>query len=171
MTFKTETKESKGGTYQVINPPNLLRAKVGPGQGIDPALVEQAEAAIAELADTYTDWVADDIARLEEALTRAEQETSARREHLERAYSVCHDMKGQAGTFGYSLMTRVAASLCRFIDSIKDKEVAGGDFEVTRAHLDAMKAIIVNKVKGEGGEIGRQIAKGLERIVGKYSEA
>ena len=167
MTFKTETKQGKGGAYQVINPPNLLRAKVGPGQGIDPALVEQAEAAVAELADTYTEWVQEDLAKLEEAVASAETDALARREHLDRAYAVSHDMKGQAGTFGYALMTRVAASLCRFVDALKEKEVVGGDFDVIRAHIDAMKAIILNDVKGEGGQIGRQIAEGLERIVGR----
>lgn len=42
--------------------------------------------------------------------------------------------------------------------------------EIARAHLEAMHAVIVNKVTGDENEIGQQIASALETAVNKHAE-
>ena len=34
-----------------------------------------------------------------------------------------------------------------------------------RAHVDALRAVVVSKLRGDGGPIGQEIVKGLHKIV------
>ncbi|MFX8758852.1 Hpt domain-containing protein, partial [Acinetobacter baumannii] len=51
-------------------------------------------------------------------------------------FRVAHDIKGQAGTFGYPLITRVAGSLTAFIERFNRAELSLSE------HLDSVTALI-----------------------------
>jgi len=53
--------------------------------------------------------------------------------------------------------------MCRYIQELDDPESLKGD--VIRAHADAMRAIIKNKVKGDGGVVGTELVTSLEKLV------
>ncbi len=42
------------------------------------------------------------------------------------------------------------------------------ELDVIAAHIDARRAVIGTKVRGDGGQIGRQIAKGLDILVERH---
>lgn len=78
-----------------------------------------------------------------------------------------HDVKGQAGSFGYRLATDVAHSLVRALTPILE------DFErrhdrplalriLLSAHIDALKLISHQRIKGDGGAEGRELLGELE---------
>lgn len=78
-------------------------------------------------------------------------------------------MKGQGGTFGYPLITSFADSLSNFTSiktDIDDKMV-----ELVKSHVDAMRAVIKGRVKGEGGEIGQQLRKSLQKAIETYKKS
>lgn len=85
---------------------------------------------------------------------------------LHDLFVVAHDIKGQAGTFGYPLITFVGNELCRFIEKIKEP-YTDEMFEVVLAHISTMSALFKNKVTGEGGETEHKILDGLEEITQK----
>ena len=64
-------------------------------------------------------------------------------------------------------MTNIAASLCNFVETVHtyDDDV----MEVLNAHVDALRGMIGNDVKGDGGPIGREILDGLMQAVAKNS--
>lgn len=64
-------------------------------------------------------------------------------------------------------MTNIAASLCNFIETVETHD--DGVMEVLNAHVDALRGMIGNDVKGDGGPIGREILDGLTRAVAKNS--
>lgn len=74
---------------------------------IDPQSLARAEAALAALADHYRSWAAADLVRLRAALTPFRPDT---------LFAIAHDIKGQAGTFGFPLVTERANALCRILE-------------------------------------------------------
>ncbi len=153
---------------EFITPPNLLKSKVksgGPG-AVDAATLDRAEAAIADMTDQYLDWVEQDlikIARAYEDLKNTEQDDIS--EKLQKVFQVAHDIKGQGGSFGYDLMTSVGNYLCRLIEyseptNPKLREAVG-------VHIATLKLIIAQRIKGDGGEAGHQMLKGLQKIFDK----
>jgi hypothetical protein len=163
---------SKQAAYEVIQPANPLRAKVGPPRPTDPGLIARAEAAIQEMAGEYLGWVADDLAVLEAGaagFAAPNADPVARAEALQTVYGVVHDIKGQGATFDFPLVTGIAASLCRYLE--RTAEIGGGDGvpaadpEIVTAHVAALRAVIGNGVKGDGGPLGRQVEQELARVV------
>ena len=108
---------AKQQPIEIFMPPNMLKAKVGGAVGgIDMAAIKRAEAAMETLKSEFADWLADDVARLVEAATAiAAAATNEGRAQLLRA---AHDLKGQADTFDYPLIARMAASLTKLMDEI-----------------------------------------------------
>nr|MEA2797504.1 hypothetical protein [Phenylobacterium sp.] len=149
---------------QMIQPVNALRLKVGGGRlgAIDPAAIAKAEAALKSLASNFTQWLADEISKLDAARqqVRAEGATS---ETMENLYLRAHDLKGLGTTYGYQLITRIAGSLCKLIDD-KEKR-ATTSLELVDAHIDAIKAAIRDDIKSDEHPVGRVLVEELERRV------
>ncbi len=152
---------------QIINPPNTLRSKVGTGGpgAVDLKTLERAEAVIAEMADDYLKWAEDDLVKLEEAFASLAAGSGDAKANIDRVYHICHDMKGQGGSFGYTLMTAIGTLLCRYLEKL---EAAGPeDHEVVRLHLDAMKLVIAQRMTGDGGQAGDALLVGLQQVAEK----
>src|SRR3954453_15156512 len=102
---------------ELFMPPNMLKAKVGSGSsGPDMAAIKRAEGAMEDLKGEFSDWIAHDVQALTAACARyaANPDTDARNALLRGA----HDIKGQAPTYNYPLIARVAASLSRMIGEL-----------------------------------------------------
>ena len=108
---------------------------------------------MAKLKAGYLDWLAEDIARLRDALAAATTEPADRKRHLDRAYAVSHDIKGQGGTFGFDLVTTLGQSLCDFIKNGKAESEAG--LGVVEAHIAAFETVAGEQIEGDGGSAGR----------------
>ena len=63
------------------------------------------------------------------------------------------------------MVTNIAASLCNFVEAVDnyDEDV----MEVLNVHVDALRGMIGNDVKGDGGLIGHKILDGLMQAVAK----
>jgi hypothetical protein len=121
----------------MIQPNNALRLKVGGGRlgAIDPAAIAKAEAALKSLASNFSQWLNDEIVKLEAARQQVKSE-GVTPESMENLYLRAHDLKGLGTTYGYQLITRIAGSLCRMIDD-KEKR-ASVPLELVDAHIDAI---------------------------------
>ena len=156
---------------EIISPPNLLKAKVktgGPG-AVDAAMLDRAEAAIANLADQYLDWVEQDLDRIAKAfeeLKSADEATVPQK--LETIFQVSHDIKGQGGSFGYDLMTSVGNQLCRLIEHADPGNPKL--LEAIGVHIETLKLVIAQRIKGNGGKVGEQMLAGLEQVYKKTTD-
>jgi hypothetical protein len=151
---------------QIINPPHMIKHKVSGGGGPSPEMLAKAEAAINKMSEDYPSWAVDDVDRLEQLVKQAQPGVGNGRELMQEAFKLAHDMRGQGGSFGYPLMTRISNSFCRFVEQLN--EVDTGSLEICMAHVASMRAVLQNRVKGTGGAVGAQIADGLETAVQKY---
>ena len=130
-------------------------------------MLKKAEDVIQEHGKKYRERAQAQIDGLFETVREAQSETGDRTTIFEKIFRQSHDIRGLGSTFGYFLVTDIAASLCDFIESVDDYDE--GVMVVLDAHVDALRGMIGNDVKGDGGQIGRGIIEGLERAVVKNS--
>lgn len=157
---------SEDKSPRVITPPNTLKTKVkvgGPG-AVDPEVLERAEAVIANLTDNYLEWVQEDFEKILQAYNDLKATQGDNCDVLERVFQVAHDMKGQGGSFGYDLITVIGNQLCRFLEKVDRSKVGPSEVEIIRVHIDAMRVVISNRIRGDGGKIGRELLAGLDLV-------
>lgn len=100
---------------ELFMPPNMLKAKAGGGLGgIDMAAMKRAEGAIETLKTEFADMMADDVKTLVAARARYAKAPDGRAALMRAA----HDIKGQAATFQFPLIARVAGSLAKLIGEL-----------------------------------------------------
>ena len=62
-------------------------------------------------------------------------------------------------------MTAIGNELCRFIE--KSDKTRPGEIEAIKLHIDALKLVIAEDLKGNGGKAGEQMLSGLQKICDK----
>jgi hypothetical protein len=147
---------------ELFMPPNMLKAKVGGTVvGLDMAAINRAEAAMENLKSEFAGWAQDDVRRLVAARDAfAANPNLATRAGLLRA---AHDMKGQAATFNYPLISRVAGSLSQLIhDLSQSAELSLG---LVDAHVNAIHVIYRDKVMDMSNKVALALAEELEARV------
>jgi tryptophan 2,3-dioxygenase len=159
-------KKPKSDSVQIFNPPHLLKHKVKGGGGPSPEMLAKAQEAISKMSDDYPTWAIQDVDRLEGHVATLAAGDETKGEKVREAFHVAHDMRGQGGSFGYPLVTRIANSFCRFTEKMETLD--DGAIGILQTHVNALRAVIGNRVSGTGGATGTQIADGLEQAVQKY---
>jgi hypothetical protein len=156
---------SEQNSGQIIQVPNTLRLKVaGAGRlgALDPAAIAKAEAALKSLSGNFAQWLQDEITKLETArqAIRTDGMTPATVESL---YLRAHDLKGLGTTYGFPLITRIAASLCALTDDAEKRTRA--PMALVDAHIDAIRAAVRDDIKTDEHPVGRVLADELEARV------
>ncbi|MCG8508059.1 MAG: response regulator [Rhodospirillales bacterium] len=152
--------------------PNRLKGKVGGLGGgemgeIPVSILEDAEAELEKAATDFTEWAGGYLAKLSKFCEQALEQTEGRRKYFNEINLLAHELRGQGGTFGYPLMSTfgkmlydVTGSECREDDNA---------VEIVKAHIDAMRAVLREKISGSGGNVGRELLKSLEIAVEKLT--
>ena len=147
---------------ELFMPPNMLKAKVGGTfSGPDLAAIKRAESAMEALKGEFAGWAEDDVRKLTAARERFAKTRDAKsRAGLLRA---AHDMKGQAATFDYPLIARVAGSLSHLIHDLPEK--AELPLSLVDAHVSAIHVIYRDKVMDMSNKVALKLAGELEARV------
>jgi hypothetical protein len=147
---------------ELFMPPNMLKAKVGGGPGgLDLAAMQRAEDAMAALESEFGDWIATDVMALADARQRySETPDAAARGALLRT---AHDIKGQAPTFHYPLIARVASSLSRMIGELPSSAVI--PLNLVDAHVNAIQVIHKNKMQDTNDRTAQALCAELDARV------
>ena len=157
---------------RIIRPNLTLNSKVtvgGPG-AVDEAALERAEKVIESMSDDYLKWAKDDLTKLAKAFAGLKGGQGDTGKHLDAVFSVSHDIKGQGGSFEYDLMTIIGNQLCRFIETL-DGKAGAPEVEVIELHVNALQAVMAQKLKKDGGPVGKALLTGLERVIEKRTRA
>ncbi len=154
---------------EFIENPNPLRKKVKVEHGVDPkGMIDRANKKVAELSGEFEDIFAESILALGTTMKTLRSGAEDEDATLAALRRLLHDLRGQAGTFGYPLVSQVGDSACKFIDLSEDFGVT--EIEVIGMHIDALKAISQAKIKGDGGPVGAELMTGLRKVITKYNE-
>ncbi|MEP4377464.1 MAG: hypothetical protein ABJ215_13550 [Alphaproteobacteria bacterium] len=159
----------QNGAYQLITPPNLLKAKVGKGGmgGIDPDLIKHAETVIGAMGDEFAETVSNEILRVLELAMDLEAAPDEAESVMKKVRKVANELRGQGGTYGYDLISDVSDCLFRYTDRLSSAAELNPD--VLRAHADAMRAVVKNDVRGDGGQVGIDLVESLKALVARMT--
>jgi chemotaxis protein histidine kinase CheA len=154
---------------EVIEMPNMLRLRVGSRfGGLNAGALAKAEAALKSLSSQFSQWLKDELAKLEAARAAIHAE-GLTKETGDRLYTHAHDLKGLGATYEFPIITRMAGSLCRLIDTPEQR--AKAPLKLVDAHIDAIKAAVRDDIRDDVNPVGRILAEELERQVAAYTAA
>jgi HPt (histidine-containing phosphotransfer) domain-containing protein len=151
---------------EIINPPNALKAKVGGAlPALDQHAIARAEAALAKLSDQFNDWIAEELDKLIAAWGVYET-SGGSQEARDELHRRAHDLKGLAPTYGYPLVGRICGSLCKLTGDESLGQVP--PISLLRAHVDATKAAVKNKIMSTDHPVAVALTAELEAQMKKY---
>ena len=139
-------------------------ARIGVSDVVDAETAERARAVVANLAGAYIESATRDIETVDDAHARAVADPAEHGAQIKRIAELAHDIEGQGGSFGYPLMSAIGESLgdcCRATDRRDESRL-----ELIKAHIDAMKTVIGNRLEGDGGVLGAELVGLLRDAVG-----
>ena len=154
---------------EIIEVPNTLKLKVSYGpDGVDAAMLEKAEALIANLQGDFVVWVQEDLKKLQQHFDAAMALPVEERGHaMKEVFGVLHNMKGQGGSFGFPLITSLANMLCRFMES--RTTFGPSEMEGVSVCVNAIRLVVAERLSGDGGTKGEKLIKGIELVIQKFS--
>ena len=153
--------------------PNSLKEKAGgmgvKGRGSLPVeVLQEADAQLERKAVEFHDWALEYLANLSAYCVRAHQAPlGERRAHFDNINLLAHELRGQGGIFGYGLITVVGKSLYEITRMGCPTDDVSVD--VVKAHIDTMRVVFRDKITGDGGEVGRELLKGLSAAAKRYA--
>jgi chemotaxis protein histidine kinase CheA len=165
---KADLAVSTFADHEVILPPNKLKKavqKIKPGVKIDFDPVANAEAALAELAEDFTQWMDQECIRLDTA-RKAIRSAGVNQGTRDALFLAAHDIKGQAATFGFPLVMPVAESLCRLIEHTPD--MSRLPISLIDQHVDAVRAITHKNTRGDSETNAAKLAEKLRHVTDEF---
>ncbi len=152
--------------------PNYLKQKMGSNAMRQPFVLPDdvlfnAEQQLKREADGFLDWAKGYLDRLSKQVAEAKMVTGEREKNFEEINLIAHELRGQGGTFGYPLITVFGKSLYEVTKPPCRQDDA--NLEIVKAHIDTMRAVLREKIEGDGGETGQMLFKALKMAINKYA--
>jgi len=139
----------------------------GSGDEIDYEAIARAEKAIEELSVEFDGWLSEEVTRLLAART-ALHDSGPSDDTFEELYRAAHDLKGEGDTFGYPLVTEIAALLCKLLEAADDR--AQLPMTLVDNHVDAIHIIMRDKIKEPDHDTSRAVIERLGEVVEDYED-
>jgi chemotaxis protein histidine kinase CheA len=151
---------TKNDKAEIIRPPNTLQVKLGGGSGIaiDADAITRAERAVDGLKCEFSSWLTQDIATLSSSFATFAKDRNSN--NAGALYRAAHDLKGQATTFEYPLVARIAASLAKLMQGLRSLEAA--PLPLVEAHVNAIHVIHRDRIKDISNLVALTLAEELE---------
>lgn len=141
--------------------PLLAKVKAGPESGFDFAAADNV---ILELAKEFAARLPAELEKIEAAF-KAVQASPEDEELRNALFRLVHDLKGQAGTFDYNLITVVGNDLCRFLE--RRVQMTSRRLKVVGFFIEGMGLVAKRDIKGDGGEFGMKLINTLHGMTQK----
>lgn len=122
---------------------------------LDPRVLDQMQKTIKTLAATYKETLVGQIASL---LPLIEAGSADAGEARSRLYSIAHDVRGLAGTFGLAIVGNFARSLCGYMEKHTDL-----DSMIIRFHIEAMRDAVTDPAPDSN--LADETLRSLERLI------
>ena len=151
------------GKSSLIKPGRHLGDKVSKTGGPTPhQAVLRALNATEDMIEAYQGWAVDDLQTLWQTF---QESATGKGANLKALFDLAHEVRGQGGSFGFPLITKIGDSLCKFLEPLDS--LTNRDLEVVRIHILAMKAVFHQGLKGNmgmAGEVGHELPKLLAAL-------
>jgi len=170
MASRKETAASVAtfADHEVITPPHELRKAVATASDPTDDPVARAEAALAQLTSEFAGWMHDECDRLEAARQQVAKLGLLKETH-DALFRAAHDIRGEAGTFGFPAVAGVADSLCRLLEHTPD--IARIPTTLVDQHVDAVRAIIREHARPDLPAAAEALTKRLRDVTDEFLRA
>lgn len=151
--------------YEVITPAHPLRRVVSPAGDTNDDPVARAEAALAELSGEFGTWMDSECERLETARREVKGSGFTQQSH-DALFRAAHDIKGEAGTFGFPAVASIADSLCRLLEHTPD--MGHIPPALVDQHVDAVRAVVREYARPDLLDIAAALTKRLREVTDEF---
>jgi hypothetical protein len=153
---------------QYVTPPRKLADKTGHGTpGAGDRMVKKADQAVKEHQENvdYKAIATQSLDRLNQ-LMHAFTADPLSSDLSHRIYELCHDLRGEAASFGYPSVSRVAELICKVVDcdAHRDKRF----LDVVKIEVDSLRAMVRYDVKGNPRGTALEVIDALEFLVDTF---
>lgn len=157
-----ERKQEKANVYKANR---MLQQKVGSGP-LDERAVQRSQKAIDENDVDFTPLGMRFLDLLEAAVKQAGDEFIDMKTRKQALTSPVMELKANAAIFHYSLIGNLANIMLSFLESIEelDKDAVS----IVGAHHTTLHAIVMKKMKGDGGKYGDILTGELKDACARY---
>lgn len=122
------------------------------------------DSSIDRLKETYIHWTEAQLEKLHSHIKLLTQnDMNDADSTVRKIFELAHNIKGLGGSFGYYLMTDIAASLCEYLRNSED--FIHVKPEIITAHAKAMDVVIAEEIIGTGGAQGDMILARLRGMI------
>ncbi len=161
--------EYKGNTVVVADADYSMKQKIGDDVSLRDIFTEEAieaaEAVVEESSDSFMEDVSELLMWLEKHY-KVIQENPEKTGRLAQMMELSLSVKSKSGVFGYDLATRIAKFLH---DYLEGAETVNEDrLTVIREHIDTLKVIFHQRIKGEGGDVGKTLLDYMQKLTIRY---
>lgn len=153
------------GQGRVIPVANTLRLKVGGGGGIDLVALARAEQAIKGLTLNCDQLMREELSKLDEARARM-RIAGFTAEAADGLRERATDLRGLSTTYGYPVVTNIAASLGRLIGD--PSSMVNPPLSLLDAHIASMKAAVRSNIRDIDNPVAKTLLAELETCVRDY---
>jgi HPt (histidine-containing phosphotransfer) domain-containing protein len=151
--------------YEVITPPHELRKVLAPAGDVIDDPVARAEAALAELSSEFSGWMDSECDRLEAARQDVKRDGFTQKTH-DTLFRAAHDIKGEAGTFGFPAVVGAAESLCRLIEHTPDMQDI--PLALVDQHVDAIRAVVREYARADLIDAATALTRRLREVTDEF---
>ena len=151
--------------YEVITPAHPLRRAVAPAGDVTDDPVARAEAALAELSGEFGTWMESECERLEAARQDVKSSGFTDKTH-DALFRAAHDIKGEAGTFGFPAVAGIADSLCRLLEHTP--EMGRIPLPLVDQHVDAVRAVVREYARPDLLDVAAALTKRLREVTDDF---
>jgi hypothetical protein len=169
MSEQDKDQKSSMADTRFMRLPSVAERKLGADLDaapirLDPRAIDHMQDTIDSLRLTYAEALQAQIDRLVALATPACEGYGPAREKL---YTIAHDTRGLAGTFGFPLVGRIAHSLCDYLELGKRKTWL--DTTLVSLHASAMRDAVKTGSKNEADD--EAVLRELEALVDRALSA
>lgn len=162
MSSETQTAKKN---IKVHKADKSLQARIGTGP-----LDEEALARSQNVMDTNTvdfaPMATEYLDNLEAAIKTAQNKETDMSEAIQGMTNPVMQLKANAATFQYDLVSNLANVMLSFLEAIK--ELDEDAISIVAAHHQTLKAIVLKKMTGDGGPAGKQMEEELRSACNRY---
>lgn len=126
--------------------------------------IKAAESAIEELSVEFDDWMNSSIDDLLSKLPKVHQDGLASPAG-EELHTIVHDLKGQATTLGYPIVSEICDTLCNLLE--KTPDVSRISPKIAELHVRSVQTIVQECTKHQDDPKANAISAGLRQMVMK----
>lgn len=165
------TIEQDFGDTRVIHLSGTLRAKAtvrsSDAGGVDDLSIAAADSAMKDLSGDFQNWMGDEVNRLVAAFENFRAQPPSERD-IGSLFRAAHDLRGQAGAFGYPLAAEIAGSLAKLLDKIEPDYLPT---QLISHHVDAVRAVFRSQIRDYANPVAVQIIHNLKKAIDRVVEA